>query len=324
MIDARDLLLETKDIGKRQEVAKKLNSSPECVEDLIKEIFQAAEQNCNDERECALNIVDFLIERLAVATAKAAIDCPNQRFRVKGLQAIYRRQSDALNNQIEEIVNNPDEEFLVRKLAIHILGSTNSENFGDLLRKIMRNNDESIELRKEAIFALTNSPSNVSIGSLCTNMGNENVEIRRASAWSLGKIGSEDSICCLLAGIEDSDNQVFEWSVRGLRDMDSTRALQELADVVRRSPPEEQERLIPLVVEKKSEITLRAIAELLEADNVSVKRQAAWAMAVSPYPPALGMLEKLVNHEDAQIREYAKKALTKLGKINPTDFGLML
>ena len=106
--------------------------------------------------------------------------------------------------------------------------------------------------------------------------------------------------------------------------MDSTRALQELADVVRKSPPEEQERLIPLVVEKKSEITLRAIAELLESDNVSVKRQAAWAMAVSPYPPALGMLEKLANDEDAQIREYVKKALTKLGKIDPTDFGLML
>jgi HEAT repeat protein len=322
--DVRELLLESKDMNKRQEIAKKLNSNPESVEELIKEIFQTTEPKFNDERELALNIIDFLNERLAIVLAKSAIDYAEQRIRVKGLQSIYRRQIDTLNDQIEKLASDLNEEFIVRKLAIHILGVTDSESFGRLLRNMMRNPDESIGLRKEAIFALTTTPSNASIGTLCNFMGNENVEIRRSSAWALAKIGSEDSICCLLAGIEDNDNQVFEWSVRGLRDMDSTRALQELANVMMRSPPEEQERLIPLVVEKKSEITLRAIAELLESDNVSVKRQAAWAMAVSPYPPALGMLEKLVNDDDAQIREYVKKALTKLGKVDPTDFGLIL
>ncbi|MFW9851048.1 MAG: HEAT repeat domain-containing protein, partial [Candidatus Thorarchaeota archaeon] len=184
--------------------------------------------------------------------------------------------------------------------------------------------DEDIELRKEAIFALTNNPSNETVGALCILMGNANVEIRRSSAWALGKIGSEDSICCLLAALEDSDGQVIDWCIRGLRDMDSTRALQGLADVITRSSPEEQERLIRLVVEKKSEITLRAIAELMESDDVSVRRLATWAMAVSPYPPAVGMLEKLVNDEDVQVRDYAKKALVRLGRIDPTDLGLML
>jgi len=309
---------------KRREIAERLDSDPNEFENLLEEIFDAPEDEFMEERVLVLNLLDFLSDKLAISVIHKALIYPDAKVRIKGLQAAYRRQVDSLNDKIEETLRDSEESFTIRKLAIHILGSTDPTGFGRLLRKIMKNDDEDIELRKEAIFALTNSPSNETVGSLCILLGNANVEIRRSSAWALGKIGSEDSICCLLAALEDSDGQVIDWCIRGLRDMDSTRALQGLADVITRSSPEEQERLIRLVVEKKSEITLRAIAELMESDDVSVRRLATWAMAVSPYPPAVGMLEKLVNDEDTQVRDYAKKALVRLGRSDPTDLGLML
>jgi HEAT repeat protein len=320
----RELLLESKDMEKRREIAERLNSNPDDFENLLEEVFQSSEDEFVEERSLVLNLIDFLSDRLAIAVIRRALGYTDAKIRVKGLQAAYRRQIDSLNDQIEELLVDSTESFAIKKLAIHILGSTDPSSFGRLLRNIMKDQEGDIELRKEAIFALTTSPSNETVGALCILLGNANVEIRRSSAWALGKIGSEDSICCLLAALEDSDGQVIDWSIRGLRDMDSTRALQGLADVITRSAPEEQERLIRLVVEKKSEITLRAIAELMESDEVSVRRIATWAMAVSPYPPAVGMLEKLVNDDDIQIRDYAKKALVRLGRIDPTDSGLLL
>ena len=322
--NVRELLLKCKDMEKRREIAEYLNSSPDEFERLLDKIFQASESKFAEDRACVLDLIDFLNDRLAIAVIKWAISDTDVKVRVKGIQAAYRGQINSLNDQIQRILSNSDEDFDVRKLAIHILGSTDPSGYGRLLRKIMKSSEEDVRLRKEAIFALTNNPSNETIGALCILLGNADVEIRRSSAWALGKIGSEDSICCLLAALEDSDGQVIDWSIRGLRDMDSTRALQGLADVIARSSPEEQERLIRLVVEKKSEIILRAIAELLESDDVSVKRLATWAMAVSPYPPAVSMLEKLVDDDDVQVREYTKKALVRLGRINPTDSGLIL
>lgn len=67
--------------------------------------------------------------------------------------------------------------------------------------------------------------------------------------------------------------------------MNDLHALQGLADVMRSTVPDEQVRMIRLLVEKRSEIILRAIAEQLTSSETDVRRSAAWAMGVSPYPP---------------------------------------
>jgi HEAT repeat protein len=104
--------------------------------------------------------------------------------------------------------------------------------------------------------------------------------------------------------------------------MDDTKALQGLADVMARVPPKEQVRMIRLVVERKSEIIIRAITELLGSEDVEVLRTAAWAIGVSPYPPAVPALRSLMEHEDEQVRYYGKVALVRSGGIDPTDLQL--
>ena len=80
--------------------------------------------------------------------------------------------------------------------------------------------------------------------------------------------------------------------------------------------------MIRLVVERKSEIILRAITELLSSDDVEVLRVAAWAIGVSPYPPAVPAIRDLMEHEDEQVRHYAKVAFVRSGGIDPSDLQL--
>ena len=320
----RELLLSTTDINKRCEAIEIFNSKSEEFASLLDDIFKPSEDSYTQEKKQALDLVDFLIPRLAVLIVERAIADPDNRVRVRGLQATYRGQINSLNPRVLTILKDSNEPFEVRKWAIHILGSTDPKSYGRYLRKIMRDSREDPEIRKEAIFALTNSPSNPTIGALCTLLGDLNANIRQAGAWALGKVESDDTINCLLAALEDDDESVRDWAIRGLRDSDNARALQGLADAMLSVEPIYQRQLIRLVVERRSEIILRAIVELLEAEDVEVRRLAAWAMGVSPYPPAAGALENLLDDSDDQVVAYAKKALQRLGRIDPTDFGLML
>jgi len=90
--------------------------------------------------------------------------------------------------------------------------------------------------------------------------------------------------------------------------MDDARALQGLADAIHTSIPEEQVRMTRLVIERKSEVILRAIVELLDSPDIQVKRIAAWALGVSPYPPAVPSLKELLDDEDEEVRDYARIA----------------
>ncbi len=317
----RELLLKSEDPQNRREVADQFNANPNESVLLLDEVFQKNSTKFADYKKLVLNLVDLLSDKLAIEVITRALDDSNSKIQVKGLQATYRRQIDSLNEQISRLLTNSDEEFEVRKWAVHILGGTDPINYGRFLRKTMKNRDDDVNLRKEAIFALTHNTSDETVGALCTLLGDSNVEIRRSAAWALAKVSSEDSISCFLAALEDTDEEVRDWSIRGLRDMDSSRALQGLADAMTRSVPKEQEQLIRLVVEKKSEIILRALVELLESPVVSVRRLAAWAMGVSPYSPAVGSLERILDDEDPQTREYAKKALERLGHVDPSEFG---
>jgi HEAT repeat protein len=191
-----------------------------------------------------------------------------------------------------------------------------------MLRQTARDIHEDVNLRKEAVFALTKVADDETLGTLCTLLGDSNIEMRESGAWALSNICAPESINCLLAALEDEYENVRDWAIRGLRDMDDTKALQGLADVMMKVPPSEQVRMIRLVVERKSEIILRAITELLGSDDVEVLRVAAWAIGVSPYPPAVPALRNLMEHNDEQVHYYAKVALVRCGGIDPSDLQL--
>ena len=217
---------------------------------------------------------------------------------------------------------NKEEEFEVRKWALHILGSSDPEYYYGQIVKITRDNSEDVNIRKEAIFALTQIVNDKILGTLCTLLGNSDVEIRQSGAWALSNIGSSDSINCLLAALDDEDESVRDWAIRGLRDMDDTRALQGLADAIHTCPPKEQVRMTRLVIERKSEVILRAVVELLGSEDIHVRRIAAWALGVSPYPPAVPSLKELLDDEDEEVRDYARIALIQSGGLDPTDLKL--
>ncbi|MHA1246036.1 MAG: HEAT repeat domain-containing protein [Candidatus Thorarchaeota archaeon] len=275
-------------------------------------LFDKGEKGGQRLKERILSVVDRLDDRLAVDVIRLAIWDDDRLIRVRGLQAAYRRRLDALNMELAELLSDRSSDFEIRKWILHILTSTEPKYFGRMIRKLARDHSETIELRREAIFALTNVADDESIGTLCAMMGDPIVEVRQAAAWALSRISSPQSIPCLLAALEDAHSDVRDWAIRGLRDMDDTRALQGLAEAIRRAEPEEQVRLIRLVAEKRSEIIQRAVTEALESPSVDVRREAAWALSVMPYPPAATSLQALLDDDDVQVRNHARRALMRL------------
>ncbi len=322
MTDVLELLADIKTSERRKEVAEYINAHPDEFEDVLDSAFKGTSKSKIEAKQHILDVVDLLNAKLAIQVIERAIEDVDSRIKVRGLQAAYRTRVDSLNPQLIDILANKNEQFEVRKWVVHILGSTDSASYGKVLRKLARDGNEDVDLRKEAVFALTKVTDDETLGTLCVLLGDQNVEIRESGAWALSNMSAPETINCLLAALEDESEKVRDWAIRGLRDMDDTKALQGLADVMARVQPKEQVRMIRLVVERKSEIIIRAITELLGSEDVEVLRTAAWAIGVSPYPPAVPALRSLMEHEDEQVRYYGKVALVRSGGIDPTDLQL--
>jgi HEAT repeat protein len=317
-----ELLADIKSIGKRKETAEYINSHPDEFVSVLDSVFKEDSVESSNYKQHILDLIDLLSVKLAVLTIERVIMDTDSQIRLRGLQAAYRIRVDSLNLQLVEILSDTEEKFEVRKWVIHILGSTDPVSYGRILRKIARDSHEDVNLRKEAVFALTKVTDDETVGTLCALLGDPSTEIRESGAWALSNMSAPESINCLLASLEDESENVRDWAIRGLRDMDDAKALQGLADVMARVSSDEQVRMIRLVVERKSEIILRAITELLSSENVEVLRVAAWAIGVSPYPPAVAVLRNLLEYDDEQVRYYAKIALVGSGGIDPTDLQL--
>ncbi len=316
MRDVFDLLSDVESVNQRKEVAEYINSHP----DEFVSLFES--DKLKSHRDVILDLVDLLSTKLAVIFIERVIGDSNSRIRVRGLQAMYRMRIDSLNSQLVDILANTEEEFEVRKWIVHILGSTDPASYGRVLRRIARDEREDVNLRKEAVFALTRVRSDETLGTLCALLGDSSTEMRESGAWALSNISAPESFNCLLAALEDESEKVRDWAIRGLRDMDDSRALQGLADTIMKVPPNEQVRMIRLIVERRSEIILRAITQLLASEDVEVLRVASWAVGVSPYPPAVPALRDLIDHADEQVRYYSKIALVRCGGIDPTELHL--
>ncbi len=322
MSDVLELLADIKTQDKRKEVADYINTHPDEFGDVLASIFADTSDAKTESKQCILDLIDLLSTKLAIQVIEQVLLDSDSRIKVRGLQAAYRTRVDSLNPQLVDMLLDSEEEFEVRKWVVHILGSTDPRSYGRILRKMARDINEDVNLRKEAVFALTKVNDDETLGTLCALLGDSNVEMRESGAWALSNVGAPESINCLLAALEDESEKVRDWAIRGLRDMDDTKALQGLADVMARVSSEEQVRMIRLVVERKSEIILRAITELLSSEDVEVLRVAAWAIGVSPYPPAVPVLRDLMEHDDDQVSYYSKVAVVRSGGIDPSDLQL--
>ena len=322
MTDVLERLADTKTPDRRKEVAEYINAHPDQFCDVLDTVFAGTSDDVTQSKQHILELIDLLSTKLAIQVIERVLMDSDSRIKVRGLQAAYRTRIDSLNPQLVDILADTDEEFEVKKWVVHILGSTDPESYGKILRKTARDNNEDVNLRKEAVFALTKVTDDETLGALCALLGDSNVEMRESGAWALSNISAPETINCLLAALEDESEKVRDWVIRGLRDMDDTKALQGLADVMARVRPNEQVRMIRLVVERKSEIILRAITELLGSEDAEVLSVAAWAIGVSPYPPAVPALRALLEHENDQVRYYAKVALVRSGGIDPSDLQL--
>ncbi|MBD3407501.1 MAG: hypothetical protein GF411_15400 [Candidatus Lokiarchaeota archaeon] len=321
MMTLRDIIKDSDRPDEVRHIAEYVNAHQDEFIAFVRETF---DEGTEESKNLILNLIDYITEQLAISVIEHAIEDSSDQIRIRGLKSAYRIRVESLNNRLAEYIEDQDLPFEVQKWSVHILASTDPRAYGKQLRKMARDTSMDLRIRKEIIYALTNVSDDETIGTFCTLLGDANPEIRQAGAWALSRVSVPASINCLLAAMEDDDEEVRNWSIRALRDMDDAYALQMLVETMLKVEPNEQTRMIRLLVEKRSEIILRAIAELLSSPDVNVRRLAAWAMGVSPYPPAMNALKELIDDEDEQVQTYAKKAIARLGGLDFRGVGLGL
>ncbi|MEM2141663.1 MAG: HEAT repeat domain-containing protein [Candidatus Thorarchaeota archaeon] len=312
----RDLVASIGQKVTRTEAADYVNAHSSLFQKSLEIIW--SKKGTREFKHGILNILDLMDPVLARMSVKLALQDSDPSVRLEALHVAYRGKIESLSQCFVEVLEDCNRVFEERKWALHILASVDPKRYGSLIRTVARNCNEDVMLRVEALYAMTIDPDELDIGLLCASLGDPDARIRRAGAWALCRIASPDSVVSLLAALEDTDDEVRDWSIRALRAINSPRALQGLADAMKRAAPAEQARLIRLVLENRSEVLLRMIAQLLESTDASVRRMAAWALSVTPYPPAEGKLVSLLDDSDSQVRDYARLALNRLTS-NPDE-----
>ncbi len=280
--------------------------------EFVEAVFGSDDAHYHQHRLRLLRLVDFLDSKSGHKIVLHALQDSSSEIRVRGLQAAYRIHDNSPDLHVADLLLSDEEPFNVRKWAVHLLSLSSSSEAQRILRFMARDQSVPLELRVEAIYAMTNSVDDRAIGTLCTLLGDSHPEVRQSSAWALAKISAPSSIMCLLAALEDSSDSVREWAARALLGMHSAHALQCLVDALHQAEPNEQIRLIRILVADRSDFVLRAIAQLLCSDDVRVRRHAAWAMGVARFAPSAPLLQELIDDEDDQVRRYAVVALRRM------------
>jgi hypothetical protein len=142
------LLLEKLTKDRRIEIAEYINNHPDEFEQVLNHAFLEE----SELKKPLLDIVDLLNGTQMVLVIEQAVLDEDVLIRKHGLQAAYRTRVDSLNEQVAKILSNNEEEFEVRKWALHILGSTDPEYYSGQIMRIIRDNSENVNIRKEAIL----------------------------------------------------------------------------------------------------------------------------------------------------------------------------
>ena len=143
MMELSELLMKKLDKDRRYEIAEYISNHPREFEKVLNHAFL---EN-SDLKKPLLDIVDLLNGTQMILVIEQAVSDEDVLIRKHGLQAAYRTRVDSLNVQVAEILSNKEEEFEVRKWALHILASSDPEYYSGQIVKITRDRARYFKLK---------------------------------------------------------------------------------------------------------------------------------------------------------------------------------
>ena len=166
--------------------------------------------------------------------------------------------------------------------------------------------------RETAAKQDTNADTGV-VNALIARLEDENAEVRRAAAHSLGNLKDPRAVPGLIAALKDSDPRVRASVAEALAEFEDSRAIVPLTAMLNDPSTEVKQSALDALSHFEGNLPSAAIIRLLGDPDAEVRHKAAHLAGSSRDRTAIGPLAKLVGDPDADVREAAIQAIGELG-----------
>ncbi|MFV2044706.1 MAG: HEAT repeat domain-containing protein [Anaerolineales bacterium] len=162
---------------------------------------------------------------------------PERTQRFTGIKVARLISEASFEQNVQEAFAHPSEDMYVKMEGAIYLAKTCNHSIGDLLESHLGSADEQVQLESVVALSETGTDEAVAVLSAILDDNTSPYFIRSASAWALGKIGSEQAIERLIAAYSDLDDRVKEEALVSLRDLGNS-ATKHLMNGVQSEDPE--------------------------------------------------------------------------------------
>jgi|SRR4051812_38527283 HEAT repeat protein/beta-lactamase regulating signal transducer with metallopeptidase domain len=151
------------------------------------------------------------------------------------------------------------------------------------------------------------------VNALIARLGDENADVRRAAAHSLGQLKDSRAVPGLIAALKDSEPRVRASAAEALAEFEDSRAIAPLVDLLTDQSTEVRRNALDALSHFESNLPSAPIVRLLGDPDADVRHDAAHLVGRLHDRSAIGALAKLIGDPSADVREAAIEAIGELG-----------
>ncbi|HJP84369.1 MAG TPA: M56 family metallopeptidase [Gemmatimonadaceae bacterium] len=155
------------------------------------------------------------------------------------------------------------------------------------------------------------------VSALIARLDDENADVRKAAAQSLGKLKDSRAIPGLIGALKDRDARVRAAAAESLAEFEDTRAIAPLSDLLSDQSTEVKQSALEALSHFDDNLPAAPIVRLLGDPDADVRQSAARLAGKLHDRSVTGALAKLVGDQSADVRQAAIESIGQLG--DPTS-----
>jgi HEAT repeat protein/beta-lactamase regulating signal transducer with metallopeptidase domain len=158
----------------------------------------------------------------------------------------------------------------------------------------------------------TNADTGV-VNALIARLEDENADVRRAAAHSLGQLKDPRAIPGLIGALKDPEPKVRATAAEALAEFEDPRAIPPLTALLNDPSTDVKESALDALSQFESNLPAAAIIRLLGDPDAEVRHKAAHLAGQAHDRSATGALARLVGDPSSDVRQAAIEAIGELG-----------
>ena len=151
------------------------------------------------------------------------------------------------------------------------------------------------------------------VNALIARLEDENAEVRRAAAHSLGRLKDPRAVPGLIGALKDSDAKVRASAAEALAEFEDTRAIVPLAGLLSDQSSEVKQSALDALDHFEGSLPSAPIVRLLDDPDADVRHKAAHMVGKLRDRTAIGALAKLVADPSPDVRQAAIESIGEMG-----------